>query len=180
MAPQKTMTTRHSNSLHPAYELGAAAPKRKRATKAEAQAKREAEEAKKAKAAEAKAAKIQKVADLEELIAQEGSTDATPRPLRPRPKPRMSARLRRTETYIDMDIHVSGDKSTADIIDHTSDADIVQASEAGDTDVDNNTPAAKKAKVSKPQVRDAVDKAHKEMAAQGRKEKGEGGGGERK
>jgi hypothetical protein len=133
---------------------------------------------KKVKAAEVKAAKIQKVADLEELIAQEGSMDATPHPLCPCPKPHKSARLQRTETYIDMDIHVSGNKSTADVIDHTSDADIVQASKAGNTDVDNNTPAAKKAKVLKPQVWDAVDKAHKEMADQGRKEKGEGGGGE--
>jgi hypothetical protein len=50
-----------------------------------------------------------------------------------------------------MDAPVSSEESTADVIDSTSDANFVQASEAGNTDVDN-TLAAKKAKVLRSQV----------------------------
>jgi hypothetical protein len=77
-APQKTMTTRFTNPEHPAIKVSTAASKQKQATKAEAQAKREAEEARKVAAMEAKKSNIQKVANLEDQIAQENNMDATP------------------------------------------------------------------------------------------------------
>jgi hypothetical protein len=81
------------------------------------------------------------------------------------------------ETYLDVDMDASGHKSTVEAIDHTSNADLMQfeASEASDTDIEDDTPLAKKTKVLKPSMWDAVNEAHKEVADGGRKAKGEKG-----
>jgi hypothetical protein len=164
------MKTRSTNSQHPAYELGVAAPKRKKRTPAEISAEKEADNTKKAEANAAKKANIRRVADLEEQIAEEDSVDVTPRPLRPRPH--LPRRLQRTETRIDV---LSSDEGMEVGNDCASSMDFhveVEATgEDGDTEIEEDTRATKKAKVQKPRTRDEIDEARKEVVSEKSKEK---------
>lgn len=164
-SPKRTMTTRTTNSLHPAFKVGAAAPARRRRTRAQIEADDVAEAAKAAEATAAKQAKIQMVADLEDKISEENSVDVTPRPQRPLPQ--RKAGLRRCETYIEASSSSDEGMKVDDNL--TSDVDFAQPTEGdGDTDIEEVGGPTKKVKVAKLRIRDAVDMARR--ASEGMKE----------
>jgi hypothetical protein len=154
------METRAKNANeHP----GALVAKRKRRTKAEMEAARAEAQALKDSIVEQHNAKVQALAALETRI--DNANDDTPRPTRPRPRPKPLA-LRRTESYIDQDMFT--DEEGHQVNDRTSDLDFVaEASEGGDTDVEEESRVKKKAKDVKPKVRDEVDMARKQVAKAG-------------
>ena len=168
-SPKKSMTTRLTNSLHPAFKVGAAAPARRCHTRAQIEADDAAEAAKAAEAKAAEQAKIQKVANLEDKITEENSVDVTPHPQCPLPQ--RQADLRHCETYIEAPS--SGDEGMEVDDNHTSDVDFAQPTEGGgDTDIKEVSGPTKKVKVAKLGMHDAVDMACK--ASEGMKG-GEGG-----
>lgn len=172
----KARSTRSGNCKHPAIAAGLVAPTRKRRTKAEKQADDEAKLAAREAADQAKQAKIQRVAELEENIAQEDSVDDTPRP-RPRSvltHPPQKKPLQRQRCLLD--IQSTDESDTNDLKngcvsdpDFFADADpVLDAGEDTETegaDTEEEARPKKKAKDSKPTVREAIDKARDKLAA---------------
>ncbi len=114
--------------------------------------------------------KVQRVAEMEDRMTVEESTmDITPRPRRPLPQSRVD--LWHMETYVDAPSSLTEAMEVSDL---TSEGDFAHASEGvGDTELEEDAgpPAAKKVKVSKPRVREKVEKAHKPNGSDGKEKR---------
>src|SRR5229473_2195925 len=167
---QKTMTTWATNSKHPTIDVGTAAPKKKCQTVVEVQWDKEDKVAQAAIAEKARKDKVQRVAEMEDRMTVEESTmDVTPRPRRPLPQSRVD--LQRTEMYVDAPSSLTEAMEVSDL---TSEGDFAHASEGvGDTELEEDARplAAKKVKVSKPHVREEVEKARKPNGSDGKEKR---------